>query len=137
MKRILGVDLGQVRTGIAISDELRMLAHPLSTIEGRPGTALAQRIRDIVVERDADRIVMGLPRHMNGSLGKAAEEVNQFADKLRAISECPVVMWDERLSTVAANRMLQAAGKKTKQTRAFRDQVAAQIILQSYLDSLT
>jgi putative Holliday junction resolvase len=74
---------------------------------------------------------------MNGSLGKGAEEAQRFADKLRSLLDCEVVTWDERLSTVAAERALQAAGKKTRETRGIRDQVAAQIILQSYLDRLS
>ena len=136
MNRVLGVDLGQARTGVALSDELRMLAHPLETIENRSAEKVARRVRQIVAEKEVDCVVVGLPRHMNGSLGPAAENAQQFVEKLRSLISCEVVTWDERLSTVAAERALRDAGKKTRETRNIRDQVAAQIILQSYLDRL-
>jgi putative Holliday junction resolvase len=87
-----------------------------------------------VREKKVDRVVAGLPKRMDGQIGSAASEVLQFVEKLRAILPCPVVTWDERLSTVAAHRALRDAGKKTRQTRGYVDQVAAQMILQSYLD---
>jgi putative Holliday junction resolvase len=137
VKRVLGIDLGHARTGLAVSDELRMLAHPLATIESGSADTLARRVGEIVVEKNVDCVVIGLPRHMNGALGKEAKEAQHFADKLRSLLDCEIVTWDERLSTVAAERALQAAGKKTRETRGIRDQVAAQIILQSYLDRLS
>ena len=136
MKRLLGIDLGRVRTGIAISDELRMLAHPLETFETQSSEELARRIKTIALEKDIDCVVIGLPRHMNGSFGEGAKQAQAFAEKLRKILTCEIVTWDERLSTVAAERALQAAGKTTRQTKAIRDQVAAQMILQNYLDRL-
>ena len=136
MNRVLGVDLGQARTGVALSDELRMLAHPLETIENRSAEKVARRVRQIVAEKEVDCVVVGLPRQMNGSLGPAAEKAQQFVEKLRSLISCEVVTWDERLSTVAAERALRDAGRKTRETRGIRDQVAAQIILQSYLDRL-
>jgi putative Holliday junction resolvase len=136
VKRILGLDLGEARTGVALSDELRMLAHPLETIESTSAERVARRIQKIVAERQVDCVVVGLPRRMNGALGLAAENAQRFVEKLRPLVPCEVVTWDERLSTVAAERALREAGKKTRQTRQFRDQVAAQIILQSYLDRL-
>ena len=81
-------------------------------------------------------VVVGLPRQMNGALGPAAENAQHFIEKLRPLISCEVVTWDERLSTVAAERALREAGKKTRETRGIRDQVAAQIILQGYLDRL-
>jgi len=136
VNRVLGVDLGQARTGVALSDELRMLAHPLETIENSSAEKVARRVRQIVAEKEVDCVVVGLPRHMNGSLGPAAEKAQQFVEKLRSLISCEVVTWDERLSTVAAERALRDAGRKTRETRGIRDQVAAQIILQSYLDRL-
>lgn len=136
MKRVLAIDLGKARTGLAISDELGMLAQPLQTIEKLSDDALAKTIRQIVSEKNVDGIIVGLPKNMNGTLGAAANDAEKFAAKLRALVPCPVEMWDERLSTIEANRALQAAGKKTRETRGIRDQVAAQIILQSYLDRL-
>jgi len=80
-------------------------------------------------------VVIGLPRHMNGSVGESASDALAFAEKLRALSSCEVVMWDERLTTTAANRALRDSGRKTRNTRRVVDQVAAQMILQGYLDS--
>src|SRR5207302_9820720 len=137
MKRVLGVDLGDARTGLALSDELRMLAHPLETIESNSAETVARRIKAIVSEKNIDCVVVGLPRNMDGSLGKSAEQAQRFVEKLTGMSNCKVVTWDERLSTVAADRALQTAGKKTRETKGIRDQVAAQIILQSYLDWLS
>ena len=137
MRRLLGIDLGRARTGVAISDELGMLAHPLETIVTQSAEHLLARIKKIVAEKNVERVVVGLPRHMNGSLGEGAKEAQAFAEKLRLLVSCEVVTWDERLSTVAAERALRAAGKKTRETRAVRDQVAAQMILQNYLDRLS
>ena len=136
MKQILGLDLGEARTGVALSDELRMLAHPLETIESNSAETVARRIQKIVLERKVDCVVVGLPRQMNGALGRAAQSAQRFVERLRPLLSCEVVTWDERLSTVAAERALRDAGKKTRETRGIRDQVAAQIILQSYLDRL-
>jgi putative holliday junction resolvase len=136
MKRIMGIDYGSVRLGIALSDELQMLAHPAETVAmGQPARAL-DRIAALAREKEVERIIVGLPRQLNGALGESAGKAQQFAEKLRAIVGCEVETWDERFSTVAAQRSLREAGKTTRQTRGYVDQVAAQIFLQSYLDSL-
>ena len=132
MNRILGLDFGRARIGVAISDELQMLAHPLETIPANEEPA--SRVAEIVREKQVDHVVAGMPRQMNGQIGTAATEVLEFVEKLRAILPCPVVTWDERLTTVAAHRALRDAGKKTRDTRGYVDQVAAQMILQTYLD---
>ena len=132
MNRILGLDFGRARIGVSISDELQMLAHPLETIPANEEPA--SRVAEIVREKQVDHVVAGIPRQMDGQIGTAATEVLEFVEKLRAILPCPVVTWDERLTTVAAHRALRDAGKKTRHTRAYVDQVAAQMILQSYLD---
>jgi putative holliday junction resolvase len=132
MNRILGLDFGRARIGVAISDELQMLAHPLETIPANEEPV--SRVAEIVREKQVDHVVAGIPRQMNGQIGTAATEVLEFVEKLRAILPCPVVTWDERLTTVAAHRALRDAGKKTRHTRAYVDQVAAQMILQTYLD---
>ena len=134
VRRILGVDFGRARIGVAISDELGLLAHPLETIPGAKMDAAARRVAEIVRAKDVERVVLGMPRQMSGELGTAASEVTTFADKLRPLLGCDVVLWDERLTTTAANRALRDAGQKTRQTRGFVDQVAAQMILQGYLD---
>lgn len=133
-RRILGIDLGRARIGVAVSDELGMLAHPVETIPAR--IDVAARIAEIVREKNAERVVIGLPRHMNGSVGVGAAEALAFAEKLRARLSCEVVTWDERMSTMAANRALRESGQKTRNSRSVIDQVAAQMILQGYLDSL-
>jgi putative Holliday junction resolvase len=133
MNPILALDFGRVRIGVAISDDLQLLAHPLETIPTKDRSE--SRIARIVDDKHVDHIVAGIPRQMNGQIGTAAIEVLQFVEKLRAILSCPVVTWDERLTTVAAQRALRDAGKKTRHTRGYVDQVAAQMILQSYLDS--
>jgi len=129
---ILAIDFGRARIGAAISDELQLLAHPLETIAAneRP----IARITEIVREKKVDHVVVGIPRQLSGKIGTAASHTLSFVEKLKAILPCPVVTWDERLTTVAAHRALREAGKKTRATRGYVDQVAAQMILQGYLD---
>src|SRR5207237_7081234 len=128
--------LGKSRTCVAPSEEMRMPAQSMETIESSSAERVARRVQKIVAERKVDCVVVGLPRQMNGALGLAAENAQRFIEKLRPLVSCEVVTWDERLSTVAAERALREAGKKTRETRGIRDQVAAQIILQSYLNPL-
>lgn len=130
----MGIDFGQARIGVAISDELRMLAHPVETIPA--SKEAVNRVAALASEKNVEQIVIGVPRLMSGGLGIAAEEVMRFVETVRKAVSCEVVTWDERLTTVAAHRALRDAGKKTKETRGYVDQVAAQMILQGYLDSL-
>src|SRR5436189_583056 len=132
MNPILAIDFGLARIGVAVSDELQLLAHPLETIAANERSIA--RVAEIVRERNVDHVVVGIPRQLSGKIGVAATEALRFAEKLRAILPCPVVAWDERLTTVAAHRALREAGKRTRHTRGYVDQVAAQMILQSYLD---
>jgi putative pre-16S rRNA nuclease len=136
MKRIMGIDYGTARIGVALSDELQMLAHPTETIAVARVADPVARIAGLVAEKNVELIVVGLPRHMNGSVGTSADEAGVFAEKLKAKVECKVRTWDERLSTVAAQRALREAGKSVRESRGYIDQVAAQMLLQSYLDSL-
>jgi len=133
MNPILALDFGRARIGVAISDELQLLAHPLETIPANERAT--SRVVELVRERNVEHVVVGIPKRMNGQIGTAATEALEFVEKLRAVLPCPVVTWDERLTTVAAHRALRDAGKKTRHTRGYIDQVAAQMILQSYLDS--
>ena len=132
MNPILALDLGQARIGAAISDELQLLAHPLETIPADEQSIT--RVTQIIREKSVDHVVVGVPRQMSGEIGVAANQALRFVEKLRGILPCPVVTWDERLTTVAAHRALRDAGKKTRATRGYVDQVAAQMILQGYLD---
>jgi putative holliday junction resolvase len=134
MKRVLGIDYGDVRVGVAISDELGFMAHPLETIDLRK-TAPVARIRDLAAEREVETIVVGLPRNMNGTHGPASEKAAKFAEELRTALPCKIISWDERLTTVSAQRSLQAAGRKAKDQKNIIDQAAAQVILQSWLDA--
>ena len=135
MLRALGIDHGDARIGLAVSDELGMLAHPLETIHLREITDPVAHIAAIVARDRIGMIVLGLPRNMDGSYGPAAEKVRAFAEKLRAACPCNLKLWDERLTTVAAQRSLHEAGRNAKNSREVIDQVAAQIILQGWLDS--
>jgi putative Holliday junction resolvase len=135
MIRALGIDLGEARIGLAISDELGMLAHPLETIRVKEIRDPVGHIASIVERDKIGTIVLGLPRNMDGSYGPAAEKSRAFADRLRARTPCEVRLWDERLTSVAAQRVLHESGRNVKQSRAVIDQVAAQLILQGYLDS--
>jgi putative Holliday junction resolvase len=109
-----------------------MLAHPLETIPA--GKEAIRRIITLAKEKQVDCIVVGVPRNMSGEAGPAAAEATGFIAELRTSLDCKIIPWDERWTTVAANRALQQAGKKTRETRAYVDQVAAQMILQGYLD---
>jgi putative Holliday junction resolvase len=135
MKRILGIDVGEARIGLALSDELGMLAHPLETVQARTGNPIKQ-IAALIERESVATVVIGLPRNMNGTYGPAADKVREFAAKLQALTPCTVKFWDERLTTVAAQKQLHEAGRNAKTSRAVIDQVAAQLILQGYLDSL-
>jgi len=134
--RALGIDLGEARIGLAISDELGMLAHPLETIRVKEVPDPLARIAQIVERDKITTIVLGLPRNMDGSYGPAAEKSRTFAEQLRArVPATSVKLWDERLTSVAAQRSLHESGRNVKQSRAVIDQVAAQLILQGWLDS--
>jgi len=112
-----------------------MLAHPLETIHVKEVADPVARIATLVTSKDVGHIILGLPRNMDGSYGPAAEKVRAFAEKLRVACGCEVKLWDERLTSVAAQRSLHEAGRKVKDSREVIDQVAAQLILQGWLDS--
>ncbi len=130
----MGIDLGDARVGIALSDDLGMLAHPSETIQVKAGRVV-ERILEIATAKSVSTIVVGMPRNMDGSYGPAAQKAREFIETLQARAGCRIIPWDERLSTVAAQRSLQEAGKKARDQKAMIDQVAAQIILQGWMDS--
>jgi putative Holliday junction resolvase len=132
MSRIMAVDLGTVRTGVAVSDELGMLAQPWKTLPG--GDAALEAVVSAVGELKPVRVLVGLPRNMDGSYGPAAEGARAFAEQLKSRVPCPVDLWDERLTTVSAQRALRESGRKARDQRGVVDQVAAQFLLQSWLD---
>jgi putative Holliday junction resolvase len=132
--RVLGIDLGEVRVGVAISDDLGLLAHPLETIDASRCDPY-DRVEELAREKQVDAIIVGVPRNMDGSFGPAALKAREVIERLRERVSCRVIPWDERLTTVAAERALREAGRKAKEQRSVVDQVAAQILLQSWIDS--
>lgn len=134
MKKALGIDLGDARIGVAASDDLGMLAHPLETIPAAKGDPIA-RILELAASRGAEAIVVGMPRNMDGTYGPAATKAKEFMEKIGARTPLRIVAWDERLTTVAAQRSLQESGRNTRSQKSIIDQVAAQMILQGWLDA--
>jgi putative holliday junction resolvase len=132
--RVLGIDLGEARVGVAISDDLGLLAHPLETIDATRRDP-CDRVEELAREKQVDAIIVGVPRNMDGSFGPAALKARELIERLRERVSCNVIPWDERLTTVAAERALREAGRKAKQQRSVIDQAAAQILLQSWIDS--
>jgi putative Holliday junction resolvase len=133
--KALGIDLGSARVGLALSDDLGMLAHPLETVKVK-GTNVVEHVVEVIRREKVEVVVIGLPRNMDGSHGPAAEKTKEFGGKLGAKAPgCELRYWDERLTTVAAQKALHASGLNVKESRRVIDQVAAQMILQGYLDS--
>ena len=134
--RIMAVDYGDARTGIAISDPGGVLTGEAWTIADRNPDTLSDEICGEVRSREVGRIVLGYPKNMNGTLGPRAEKSAEFAELLRAKTGIEVILWDERLTTVDAHRILSEVGKRGKKRKAKVDAVAASLILESYLDSI-
>ena len=132
--RILGLDIGEKRIGVALSDPLGIIASALTVIERTTDEAAIKQIINLALENEAERIVVGMPRSLDGSLGKQAQAVQSFIDLLKERTQLPVVSWDERLSTVAAERALLETGMKRDKRKKHRDSLAAAFILQGYLD---
>ncbi len=133
MGRILGIDHGDVRIGIAMSDETAFLASPLTTV--RNGKGAADEIAALVREHGVETIVIGLPLNMDGSFGPATEKVRRFSAKLAKKTDVPILESDERLTTVTAHHHLREAGLDGKKRKSVIDMASAQIILQDWLDT--
>lgn len=132
--RVMGLDIGEKTIGVALSDPFGWTAQGLKTIRRSSIKSDIQEIISIIKEYEVEKIVSGLPINMNGTLGPAGERVNDFCSKLKASVEIEIVMQDERLSTVAAQRMLIDADVSRKKRKQVIDTVAATYILQVYLD---
>lgn len=131
--RVIGLDLGDARIGIAVSDPARTLAVPVGTVRaGAPQDLRA--IAELVRDHDATAVVVGHPLLLSGQRGDRAQRAESFADALRAVLDVPVHLQDERLSTVEASRALRTAGRSAREERAVIDASAAAIVLQSWLD---
>ena len=138
--RILGLDYGSVTVGVAVSDALSVTAQPLETITRKDENKLRQtcaRIEQLIAEYEVESIVLGYPKNMNDSVGERAKKTEEFKAMLERRTGLPVTLWDERLTTVAAERVLMESGVRRENRKAVIDQVAAALILQGYLDSLS
>ncbi len=133
--RVLGLDHGTERIGVAISDDLGMIAQPVEFIPNHPPAGIWERLREILASTPFELIVIGMPRNMDGSYGPAAEKVKAFMEMLQEEIQIPIKTWDERLSSAQANRVLLQANVSRKKRKGKVDKMAAAIILQSYLDS--
>lgn len=134
--RVLAVDYGDTRTGIAISDPTGFLAGETTVITAYRPDVAAQGVAELAKSRKVDRIVVGRPLNMNGTFGERAQKCEDFAALLRELTGLEVALWDERLTSVDANRILSDAGKKRSKQRERVDAVAASLILEGYLGFL-
>lgn len=132
---IISVDYGDKRTGVAVCDKLEMLASPVCVITEWNQDVLANKIVEIANEKKAEQIVVGLPKNMDGTMGFRSEACKALGELLQSITEIPVVYWDERLTTVSAHRILSENNVRGKKRKNVVDAVAADIILQDYIDS--
>jgi len=135
--RILAIDYGSTRIGLALSDPTGTLARPLPYLPAKADARLARELAELVGKEEVHLILLGLPRHMDGSVGEAAARVQAFAVLLGQTTPIRVQLIDERLSTVQASRQLQEAGRNARQQRGKIDSEAAAVLLQGYLDSQT
>lgn len=135
--RIIGLDLGSKTLGVAVSDELGWTAQGLETIkiDEEQGEFGISRLSELLKEYKVEKIVVGMPKNMNGTIGPRGEASKKFAELLKEHFNLPVVLWDERLSTMAAERLLIEADVSRKKRRKVIDKMAAVVILQSFLDS--
>ena len=134
--RILAIDHGAKRIGIALSDELKMIAQPLEFIPAEPLVSFVKRLMQVVQEKEVELIIVGMPRNMNGSYGPAAVKVEEFIEVLKSAVSVPIKIWDERLTSAQANRILLAGNVHREKRKQKIDKMAAAILLQSYLDNL-
>jgi len=132
--RILGLDVGDARIGVSMSDELGLTGHGLCVIERKGLKHDIRAIQQIIAENNVEKLVIGLPKTLSGEIGIQAQKVIKFADSLSKKLNIPIVMWDERLTTVAANRILRESGVPPKKRKKVIDQLAASIILDTYME---
>ena len=135
--RIMGLDFGSKTVGVAISDSLLVTAQGIEIIRRKEENKLRRtlaRIEELIVEYDISEIVLGLPKNMNGTEGIRAELTNEFKEKLERRTGLPVTLWDERLTTVAADKTMMESGVRRENRRDYVDMIAAVLILQGYLD---
>lgn len=134
--RIMALDVGSRTIGIACSDALLMTAQGIETIRRTSLENDFNRLRELISEYEVHELVVGMPKNMNGTKGERAEKTEEFVEKMKAVIDLPVTFWDERLSTVMAERQLIAADVRRKKRKGIIDKMAAVVILQGYLDRL-
>ena len=134
--RILALDHGSKRIGVAVSDETKTIAQPLEFIPAEPFADFLERLKKLLAEKEIDLILVGLPRNMDGSYGPAALKVQAFVSVLRTAVAIPVKIWDERLTSAQANKILIQANVRRAKRKEKVDKMAAAILLQSYLDGI-
>ena len=134
--RIMALDVGSRTIGIACSDALLMTAQGMETIRRTSLENDFNRLRELISEYEVHELVVGMPKNMNGTKGDRAEKTEEFVEKMKAVIDLPVTFWDERLSTVMAERQLIAADVSRKKRKGVIDKMAAVVILQGYLDRL-
>lgn len=135
MSRVLGIDYGDRRIGVALSDPMRIIASSLCVVENTGVKPACTEVLALCEKHGVTQIVIGLPLNMNGTSGETAQKANHFAEELRKRTRIPVATWDERLSTVTAQNALIEAGTRRENRKSLVDKVAAQIILQHWLDA--
>jgi putative Holliday junction resolvase len=134
--RILALDHGTKRIGVAVSDELKMIAQPLEYILAEPSADFLARLKELIHEKEVELILVGMPRNMDGTYGPAAQKVQEFVAVLKGALSVPIKFWDERLTSAQANRLLIQGNVRRDKRKEKVDKMAAAILLQSYLDSL-
>ena len=132
--RIMAIDYGDARTGVAFSDPTGFLAGQTFLIRGRKEGAVLEELAALAKQQGAEEVVMGYPRNMDGTLGPRAEKYAAFAERLRAATGLPVILWDERRTTVDAHRILGEHGVRAKNRKNKVDSIAAALILEGYLE---
>jgi putative holliday junction resolvase len=133
--RILALDHGSKRIGVAVSDELKMIAQPLEFVPAEPFSAFVHRLQVLLAEKEVELVLVGMPRNMNGTYGPAAAKVQEFITHLQEAISVPIKTWDERLTSAQANRFLIEGNVRREKRKEKVDQLAAAILLQSFLDS--
>ena len=134
--RILALDHGTKRIGVAVSDELKMIAQPLEYILAAPSADFLARLKELIHDKEVELILIGMPRNMDGTYGPAAQKVQEFVAALKGALTVPIKLWDERLTSAQANRILIQGNVRRDKRKEKVDKMAAAILLQSYLDSL-
>ena len=134
--RIMALDVGSRTIGIACSDALLMTAQGIETIRRTSLEKDFNRLRELIAEYEVHELVVGMPKNMNGTKGDRAEKTEEFVEKMKTVIDLPITFWDERLSTVMAERQLIAADVSRKKRKGIIDKMAAVVILQGYLDRL-